>query len=107
MIAPGCSASAWMPRAPSRRSRPTAKSTLAVFACPYDSHLSYGRRSKCESSKSTGAMWWPRELTDTTRSAASRAAAPAQQTRQQEVAQVVRAELELEAVGRLDRTDTP
>ncbi len=72
MMPPGWSAFAWTPRAPRRRSSPTAKSTLAVFDCPYASHFWYGRRSNWMSSKTTGEMWCPRELRHTTRLGAPR-----------------------------------
>ncbi len=55
------------PSVAQRRAMPTASSTSAAFDCAYATHGSYGRRSKCGSSKSNGAPSCAPELTMTTR----------------------------------------
>ena len=67
MIDPGWTENARTRCASPRASSARAKSAFAVLDCPYASHLSYGRRSKCGSAKSTPERRCPRDDKETTR----------------------------------------
>ena len=82
----------------SRRSSSKVKSRFASFDCPYMRQRPY-ERSPCRSSKAMRPVRWAPLLTLTTRASGRPAMRPMSCAGEREVAEVVRAELQLEAVA--------